>query len=593
MRIINVFDLFAKIGLDAAGFVSGLKSAKDAFDNMYYYIDQTVGKVTKAAVKLGTEAVTTSAKAFVTLTKQTADYGDNVDKMSQKMGMSAKSYQQWDAVMKHCGTSMETLKVGMKTLSTAAQTGNEAFEQLGLTQEEIANMSQEELFGATIEGLQNVEDTTQRTYLAGQLLGRGATELGALLNTSAEDTQKMKDRVEELGGVMSDDAVKASAKFKDNLQDLKTGLTGLKNGIANEFMPGVNTVLEGFTDLIAGGDDAADKISEGIETLVTNFTKALGEGGVINDIIKKLPDLLPILVQAAVDLFTGFITAFDQVIDLLLPMLPDLIDSIVDGLIKGLPLLVEGGFKLLIGIMTGIAENADKLVQAIIDLIPLLVDAIIENLPAFVEAGIKIIGAIIVGIGRKIGELFNQLGSYMADVWEKIKEPFEKVGAFFSDIWDEICNTVKGIAEKIGGFFKAAFESAIYGVKSLAESIVNTVIDVVNGLIDVVNLIPGVNIDYIDRVDFTGNGTKKPEWTHLNAAIEATENYKRQTAAMAAVSNVPKQINSQYDVDEYNSGTLTLRLTDNAGQIIAENSASSVDNLQGRQLTAWERGLAL
>ena len=107
-------------------------------------------------------------------------------------------------------------------MANAVENGNKAFQRIGLTQEELANMSQEEIFDATIAGLQNVEDETERTYLAGQLLGRGATELGALLNTSAEETQAMKDRVHELGGVMSDEAVKSAAAYQDQLQDMKT-----------------------------------------------------------------------------------------------------------------------------------------------------------------------------------------------------------------------------------------------------------------------------------------------------------------------------------------------------------------------------------
>ena len=112
--------------------------------------------------------------------------------------------------MQHCGTSIDSMQSSMKTLATAAETGNDAFEVLGLTQEQIAGMDQEQLFSATITALQQVEDDTQRTYLAGQLLGRGATELGALLNTSAEDTEAMRQAVHDLGGVMSNDAVAAA-----------------------------------------------------------------------------------------------------------------------------------------------------------------------------------------------------------------------------------------------------------------------------------------------------------------------------------------------------------------------------------------------
>ena len=44
-----------------------------------------------------------------------ADYGDHIDKMSQKMGLTAEAYQEWEAVMQHSGTSMDTMKASMKS----------------------------------------------------------------------------------------------------------------------------------------------------------------------------------------------------------------------------------------------------------------------------------------------------------------------------------------------------------------------------------------------------------------------------------------------------------------------------------------------
>ena len=72
-------------------------------------------------------AVAGATKAFINGANDVAAYGDNIDKMSQKMGISAEAYQEWDFVMQHCGTSMDSLRTGMKTLANAATTGNEAF----------------------------------------------------------------------------------------------------------------------------------------------------------------------------------------------------------------------------------------------------------------------------------------------------------------------------------------------------------------------------------------------------------------------------------------------------------------------------------
>ena len=183
----DAFSLVAKISLDSSEYDSGLSSAGSKLSSFGTALKTGIGtaaKIGTAAIAAVGTAVVGSSVAFIKGAGDIAEYGDNIDKMSQKMGISAQGYQEWEAVMQHSGTSMESLKAGMKTLANAVENGNDAFGRLGITQEQIASMSNEELFNTTISALQNVENETERTYLAGQLLGRGATELGALLNTS-------------------------------------------------------------------------------------------------------------------------------------------------------------------------------------------------------------------------------------------------------------------------------------------------------------------------------------------------------------------------------------------------------------------------
>lgn len=208
----------------------------------------TLADLAASAIKTAASAIGDTAKEMIT---GAAEYGDTIDKMSQKMGMSSDAYQEWDFVLQHCGASIESLKPAMKTLATAAESGSDAFAQLGISQEQIAGMSQEQLFDATIAGLQNVTDETQRTYLAGKLLGRGATELGPLLNTSADDVADMRAQVHDLGGVMGSDAVKAAAAYADGAVYLDC-LTSYDHRCSQTVELRKN--LLGLTDEIDGAD---------------------------------------------------------------------------------------------------------------------------------------------------------------------------------------------------------------------------------------------------------------------------------------------------------------------------------------------------
>ena len=160
----NLFELFVKIGVkdDATDKIKDVeKTADNASKGGLANFASKLGGGIKTAAKIGTAAVTTvtaaataMTTAFIKGTSEVAQYGDNIDKMSQKMGLSAEAYQEWDFIMQHSGTSMEALKAGMKTLANAVDSGNDAFERLGITQSDIASMNQEELFAKTIEQLQ-------------------------------------------------------------------------------------------------------------------------------------------------------------------------------------------------------------------------------------------------------------------------------------------------------------------------------------------------------------------------------------------------------------------------------------------------------
>lgn len=410
----DVFDLVAKLSLDQSEYESGLSDAESKASSFGSGLKTAMG-VGAVAVGAVTTAIAGASVAFGNGIANLASYGDNIDKMSQKMGISAEKYQEWDAVMQHSGTSMETMKASMKTLANAVENGNEAFQRLGLSQEQLATMSQEDIFEATIAGLQNVEDTTERTYLAGQLLGRGATELGALLNTSAEDTQAMRDRVHELGGVMSDEAVKASAKYQDTLQDMTTAFDGLKRGLMSDFLPSVTTVMEGLTEVFSGNyDEGIDQITEGIEQTINNATELIPQmteigGGIISALINAFS-------SNADKIFTAGAEIIGQIGNALLENAPQIFESagqilfqITNGIISALPQIASTAISIIVSLANGIGEALPTMIPTIVDVVLQIVTTLIEHIPEIIGAGLAIAQGLIEGLVEAIPMIVDAL----------------------------------------------------------------------------------------------------------------------------------------------------------------------------------------
>lgn len=91
-------------------------------------------------------------------------------------------------------------------------------------------------------------------------------------------------------------------------------------------------------------------------------------------------------------------------------------------------------------------------------------------------------------------------GNFSA-AWEGIKSIFSGVGAFFAGVWETIKNMFTTIGTVIGDAISGAFKAVVNAVISFAEGMINGFIDSINGAIGLINLIPGVNIGLISRVD--------------------------------------------------------------------------------------------
>lgn len=459
----NVFDLAARLMLDKKEYDKGLDEAESKGSKFGAGLKAAAG-VTAAGIAAVGSAAAAAGTAIVKNTGEVAEYGDNIDKMSQKMGISAEAYQEWDAIMQHSGTTIDALKPSMKTLANAAQEGDEAFQKLGISEQEVATLSQEDLFARVITGLQGMEEGTERTAITAKLLGRGATELGALLNTSAEDTEKMRQRVHELGGVMSNEAVKAAATYQDTLQDMQTAVDGLKRNLVGEFMPAITEVMSGLTEIFTGNtDEGLEQISEGITGVVDTIAEILPQvleigGNIVLNLGTAIIDNLPTLATSAVDMIT----------------------TLASGIVDNLPMILQTGIQVLLAITQGVSENLPTLIPAMVDAIVLMADTLTQpdNLLMLIDTAVELIMALVEGLAKATPKLikgvwtvFKNLGTALG---ERLAEVYLMISDWASGLWDKfktwgkdlIDNFISGIKQKFTDI-KNAFKEIGELIKSL------------------------------------------------------------------------------------------------------------------------------
>lgn len=451
-----------------------------------------------AVAAVGTAAVA-AVTGVVKMASDTAQLGDEIDKQSQKLGMSAEAYQEWAFIMEHSGSDIDKMSTSMKKLAEAATDPSDAvtaaFQKIGMSMDEVAGMSQEELFSATITALQGMESSTERTAIANDLLGKSAMDLGALLNTSAADTEAMRQKVHELGGVMSDDAVKNSAAFQDSLQNLTVSFDGIKNGIASDFLPSLTNMMDGITGVLTGSDEGVTTFMEGLQ----EFTATVGDtvdnlrdrlGGIAGVLLSALTDNLPSILGLGVDivmeLADGITDALPQIADASV----DIVTQLVDGLLGILPRLMATGVDVIVSLANGIAKALPTLIPAAVQAVTAIVQGLSDSLPDIIGAALTLVSALADGLIAALPELMGALpgiiSSLVNGLLSSIPQIIETGITLFTALVDALPDIINGIVEvlpQIVTSITSAIMEHIPEIMSAGFDLLTALIDNLPGII--------------------------------------------------------------------------------------------------------------
>ena len=430
-------------------------------------------------------AVAGVSGALIKTAGDTAAYGDQIDKASQKLGVSSTFYQEWQAVLQHSGTDMDKMSATFKKLATASQDASAdqqaAFEKLGLSMDDVSKMSPEELFTRVISGLQGMEEGTERTSLATTLLGKGAMEMGALLNTSSEDTQAMIDKVHDLGGVMGEDAVKASARYQDSLQDMQTAFDGIKNGVGAKLLPVLADFMDNVADFITNTDltpltDMVGKAVEGLGNFISNLDiEAIGN--TFQTVVTTIGEVLGTAWDAMSIVFDALQGAFQTITDSLNTTGTDWSDvwNGISEVITTVATVIGEIIGIIASVIAGLiteAQTEGTLFNAVWESIQIAIQAagdIIKGVIDFVSALLSgdwkgawdaakgVVETMTNAIDNVVTTIFNGIADFLLSVWNTIK--------------NTVSNAVTAVKDKISNVFSAARDT----VHNIFEDIKNGV----------------------------------------------------------------------------------------------------------------------
>ena len=435
-----------------------------------------------AAVGAFTGACAAAGKAVFDLAKDSAAAGDNIDKQSQRLGMSAEAYQEWDYVLSQNGGSVDTLTTGINKLNNllddaknGSKSATETFKRLGLSVEEVAGMSQEERFNALIAALQGMGDESERNAAANDILGKSYTNIIPLLNSTEEATQALKQKAHDTNMIMSDEAVASAVAYTDAMDTLQRSFTGFTNQLGAELLPGLTEIIKGITDVASGAEGGSEKISNGAALITEAFSESIpavvemisamvsevGEAApqAVSGLVSAITDLIPSLGDAAGGIVSALIDGITEALPELGEGAAQIITELLEALINALPQITEGAAEMVAVLVNGISEALPELIPAAVEAVIKVTEALIDNAPLMVDAAIQLIEALEEGLAKSIPQLLQEAPVIITKLIEALAEVVPAL------IWEVPNAIAQGIIDGLTTYdWQAGADAAMSGL---------------------------------------------------------------------------------------------------------------------------------
>lgn len=238
----------------------------------------TMKKVGAAATIAGVAIVGLGAASL----KSFATAGDEVHKMSIRTGFSTKALSEFRLAAELSGTSLKAMETGVRRMQMSlvdAERGVklsvDAFDSLGISVEDIKNLSPEQQFETLTMALAGLEDPALRTKTAMDLFGRAGTAILPMLADGEEGLEAMKQQAHDLGLVFDEEAAAKAARLNDAMTTMKGSMSGVMMVIAEKLAPVVTKIAIKIEQVVSRVTAWADE-NPRLTQLIVMVTMAIG-----------------------------------------------------------------------------------------------------------------------------------------------------------------------------------------------------------------------------------------------------------------------------------------------------------------------------
>ena len=258
---------FRRTATEAGGLQRGIKGLSGSFGNL-----QTLA---------GLAAVTVGVKLVGSMIEATA----GIARMSDTLGISTTTLQELSFAAGQTGTDLETISDASRTFSErilevkqGSADAKEQFDFLGLSAERLGNLDTKDQLLALADALSDVENESEQVAIAQALLGDSGSELLNLFEDGSAGLARYATEARGAGRVLDEETVRSAERTEEAISLLTSSFTGVVNeGIAT-FLPAIEDVSTGLTNLFTSErDEAVRSFTDRFTELDVQFAAVAGQ----------------------------------------------------------------------------------------------------------------------------------------------------------------------------------------------------------------------------------------------------------------------------------------------------------------------------
>ena len=254
----------------------------------------------KASMAQLAVVVSAAAGSIFAIAKTTANHGEEADKLSKRLGLTAERYQEFAFAAHLADVSQEEFTMGLtvlqRTLGQARIGSKEAAKGFGMLGSDVLKLvksgaSTDEVFMAVNRGLNRIPDASKRAAISQAIFGRSSAKLSSFLSKSNSELEEAFKKARDYGLVLDQETIAASNEFNDQLKEIIGQFTGLKNAVGSGLVKALAPLLRQFNEFISQNREL-------IKTNITNVIQSLTDiVSVAFSVMKKLANVVMALVS--------------------------------------------------------------------------------------------------------------------------------------------------------------------------------------------------------------------------------------------------------------------------------------------------------